>query len=630
MIEEKLLSEIFSNKRSVIRMGMDFLALKFGVVLALLSRFESTWLNNVKKEYLLIYGSFFLIFYLVKREGTKSWSFTSSLDVLNLVQTHLFTLITVIIYMSSFGFEYSRAVVMLMAIFSMLIQLLGRFIFRLNRSYSAFEIKINFFKKYHVIENIRKKKVLIYGAGEMGVTLIRETSINKDFQYKVMGFVDDDLKKRGTYINGKKVLGQIKDLEDILELKNIDTLIIAVSSMEKTKMKNIMDRCKNVNVKVKILPQVGEILSNNKLSNQIRDVSIEDLLGREQVIINDSSISKLIEDKVIFVTGGAGSIGSELARQIAKHNPKQLVTIDVNENDLYFLELELKRKYKHLNLQSEICNIREIEKLEVLFKRYKPSLVFHAAAHKHVPLMEHNPEEAIKNNIFGTKNVSKMAIKYETERFVLVSTDKAVNPTNIMGATKRACELVVEDMNNRSNTKFMAVRFGNVLGSNGSVIPIFKKLIKEGKNLTLTHLDITRYFMTIPEAAQLVIEAGALGIGGELFILDMGKPIKIIDLAKTMIELSNATSEIEIIGLRPGEKLHEELLYDVTAAIKTENNKIFITNIDRMNIDLDYHLKKLEKAIKNPRKEELKELMKNFVVTYKEENYEKGNQSICA
>ncbi|WP_257163210.1 polysaccharide biosynthesis protein [Cetobacterium somerae] len=630
MVDEKLLQELFSNKRSMIRMGIDFIALILGVVLALLARFESTWLSNAKKEYLLIYGSFFLIFYLMKKNGAKSWSFTNSLDVLDLVKTHFLTLITAIIYMSSLKLEYSRGIIILIALFSMLLQLCGRFIFRLNRNYNVWGTEINILRKNNKRNNINKKRVLIYGAGEMGATLIRETSFNKEFQYKIVGFIDDDLKKRGTYINGIKVLGEINELEEIVEVKKIEILIITISNIEKIKIKNIVNRCKEQKIKVKILPQVGEILSNSKLSNQMRDVSIEDLLGREQIVINDNSIHKLIENKVIFVTGGAGSIGSELARQIAKHNPKKLIVIDVNENDLYFLELELKRKYKDLKLQSEICNIRENEKLDVLFKKYKPNLVFHAAAHKHVPLMEHNPEEAIKNNIFGTKNVSEMAIKYQTERFVLVSTDKAVNPTNIMGATKRACELVVEDMNKRSKTKFMAVRFGNVLGSNGSVIPIFKKLIKEGKNLTLTHPEITRYFMTIPEAAQLVIEAGALGKGGELFILDMGEPIKIIELAKTMIELSNSTSDIEIIGLRPGEKLYEELLYDVTAAIKTDNNKIFITNIDRMNVDLNYHLKKLEEAIKNPEKEELKELMKNFIATYKEESYEKSNQSISA
>ncbi|MGL4449907.1 MAG: polysaccharide biosynthesis protein, partial [Sarcina sp.] len=537
-----------------------------------------------------------------------SWSFTNSLDVLNLMFTHTLTLVTTIVYMSSLGMSYSRATVLLTAVFAMVLQLGGRFVFRLNRTYT----------RPKKGEDDDKKRVIVYGAGEMGVNLIREAKINKEFQYNILGFVDDDPKKRGIYVNGVKVLGNIGELEEILERKRAKGLIIAISDIDKESIKNIVERCKKKNIKVKILPQVGVVLSNDKLSNQIRDVSIEDLLGREQILVNGESIHKLIENKVVFVTGGAGSIGSELARQIAKHNPKKLITIDVNENDLYFLELELKRKYKNLNLQSEICNIREQDKLEILFKRYAPNLVFHAAAHKHVPLMEHNPEEAIKNNIFGTKNVSEMAIKYGVGRFVLISTDKAVNPTNIMGATKRACELVVEEMNKRSETKFMAVRFGNVLGSNGSVIPIFKKLISEGKNLTLTHPDITRYFMTIPEAAQLVIEAGALGNGGELFILDMGAPIKIMDLAKTMIELSNAPVNIEIVGLRPGEKLYEELLYDVTKATKTDNNKIFITDIDRMNVDLEYHLEKLKAAVKNPKQDELKELMKKFVETYKE------------
>ncbi|WP_330112139.1 nucleoside-diphosphate sugar epimerase/dehydratase (plasmid) [Cetobacterium somerae] len=620
MVEEKLLDELLSNKRNFVKLGIDSISIILGVIFALLARFESFWLLNAKKEYIFIYGSFFLMFYLFKRDGIKSWSFTNSLDVLNLLFTHLLTVITMIVYMSSLNFDYSRGIVLLTGIFAMILQLSGRFMFRLNRTYKIPKKGMN----------LDKKTIVVYGAGEMGVQLIREAKINRDFQYNIVGLIDDDLKKRGTYLNGVKVLGNIDELEEILDRKKIESLIIAISNIEKDSIKSIVERCRQQNVKVKILPQVGEILSNDKLSNQIRDVSIEDLLGREQILVNGDSIEKLINNKVVFVTGGAGSIGSELARQIARHNPQKLITIDVNENDLYFLELELKRKYKNLNLQSEICNIREQDKLEILFKRYRPNLVFHAAAHKHVPLMEHNPEEAIKNNIFGTKNVSEMAIKYGVERFVLISTDKAVNPTNIMGATKRACELVVEEMNKRSETKFMAVRFGNVLGSNGSVIPIFKKLISEGKNLTLTHPDITRYFMTIPEAAQLVIEAGALGNGGELFILDMGAPIKIMDLAKTMIELSNAPVNIEIVGLRPGEKLYEELLYDINKATKTDNNKIFITDIDRMNVDLEYHLEKLKIAIKDPKKDELKDLMKKFVQTYREGSYEKGNQPISA
>ena len=412
--------------------------------------------------------------------------------------------------------------------------------------------------------------------------------------------------------------------------------------MNGTELGRVVDRLQGIEgISIKTVPGISEMIDNKPLSSQIRSVRIEDLLGRDEVVINDGSIRGLIENRVVFVTGGAGSIGSELSRQIAKFNPKKLVTIDVNENDIYFLELELKRRYPNLDLVSEICNIREEEKLDFLFNKYRPNVVFHAAAHKHVPLMEHNPqgviipaknednlvlceevEEAIKNNIFGTKKVAECADKYGVERMVLISTDKAVNPTNLMGASKRACELVIEHMNKVSkNTKFMAVRFGNVLGSNGSVIPIFKKLIEEGKNLTLTHRDITRYFMTIPEAAQLVIEAGSLGNGGEIFILDMGKPVRIYDLAKRMIKLSNANVGIDVVGLRPGEKLFEELLYDVNSAIKTDNKKIFITKIEDGNVDITKFFTKLEECTHNPNVEHIKDVMKELVVSYKEVKY---------
>ena len=358
------------------------------------------------------------------------------------------------------------------------------------------------------------------------------------------------------------------------------------------------------------------------MASQLRKVRIEDLLGRDEIVINDGNIRKLIEGKVIFVTGGAGSIGSELSRQIARYSPKQLINIDINENSIYFLELEIKRKYPNLELVSEICNVREKKKLEILFEKYRPNIVFHAAAHKHVPLMEHNPEEAIKNNIFGTKNVAECADKYGVERMVLISTDKAVNPTNVMGASKRACELVIQHMNKvAKHTKYMAVRFGNVLGSNGSVIPIFRNLLEEGKNLTLTHKDITRYFMTIPEAAQLVIEAGSLGNGGEIFILDMGKPVKIYDLAQTMIKLSNSDVGIDIVGLRPGEKLFEELLYDINSAIKTENKKIFITKIEDGEVDITQFFEKLWEVGQHANIDEIKDIMKKLVVSYKEASY---------
>ncbi|WP_231549761.1 nucleoside-diphosphate sugar epimerase/dehydratase [Cetobacterium sp. ZOR0034] len=608
MFRENIITELFSNRRNIVKLAIDLVSVFIGIFLGLLIRYEDSVLFNIHRSYFIVYGVAFLAVYLIRKNGLKSWSYTNSLDVLNLTFTNLIALMITLSYYAVFRESYSRTVVLVGFVLVLMLQLLWRFFFRLNRSY-----------KVMLSKNKPKMNTLIYGAGDAGVALIRDGLTNPNYPYHITAIVDDDRRKRGTYINGVKVFGDFYDLADVVREQSIEMVIIAIPTIKRERIKEIIDLTKCcADVKVKILPGLDEILQDENIANQVRDVSIEDLLGREQVLVNGDNIKDIIEDKVVFVTGGAGSIGSELARQIARYRPKKLVTIDVNENDLYFLELELKRMFKEFDLQSEICNIREAEKVELLFNRYRPNIVFHAAAHKHVPLMEHNPEEAIKNNIFGTKKVAEMAIKYGAERFVLISTDKAVNPTNIMGATKRACEIVVESMNGKSDTKFMAVRFGNVLGSNGSVIPIFKKLISEGKNLTLTHPDITRYFMTIPEAAQLVIEAGSLGKGGELFILDMGEPVRIIDLARTMIKLSNADVDIEIVGLRPGEKLYEELLYDVSAAIKTENNKIFITKIDPMDIKLEYHLEKLTEAIKNPVKENLKTLMKEFVITYKE------------
>lgn len=608
--------EVFDNRRNVVKVIFDLIAIAIGVGMAIILRFDILEINNIESfKYFIYYAFFYLVISVIAKNIQISWSYTDSQDVLKQIIIHIFTLVLTIFSFAVLREEFSRQVVALTFVFSLSIQLLFRMIFRLNRQY-----KYGFFKAKHK----DGKRTLIYGAGEAGVTLVRESKLNKSFGYNIIGFIDDDKKKKGIYINGIKVYGNKKTIKHYVQKLKIEILIIAIPSLEIEDLKHVMKEMENLtNVEVKMLPLIEKSLADEPLLNKIRNVKIEDLLGREQVVINDGSIKGLIEGKTIFVTGGAGSIGSELARQIAKYNPKKLVTLDVNENDIYFLELELKRKYPDLDLVSEICNIREKEKLEFLFEKYRPNVVFHAAAHKHVPLMEHNPEEAIKNNIFGTKKVAECADKYGVERMVLISTDKAVNPTNLMGASKRACELVIEHMNKVSkNTKFMAVRFGNVLGSNGSVIPIFKKLIEEGKNLTLTHKDITRYFMTIPEAAQLVIEAGAIGKGGEIFILDMGEPVKIYDLAKSMIRLSNANVGIDIIGLRPGEKLYEELLYDVNSAIKTENKKIFITKIEDGAVDITKYFDRLEECTHRPNIEEIKKVMKELVVSYKEVKYE--------
>lgn len=600
------------NERSFIKFGIDSLGIIFGMVGAFISKYGLEWEEKLETEYLFTYLGIFLIGYFYTRMNDKSWSYTNILDVLNLIFLNSISTIAFLIIIYTRIIDYPVSTVLVSLILSISFQLFCRYLFRLKRFYKSKNRGL-----------VPEERVLVYGAGEAGAILAQESMTNPIFPYHIVGFLDDDPKKKDTYIYNIKVLGDKENLEEIIKREKVSEVLLALPSLHSSEMRNIVDRIKSVgNVEIKTVPTIAEILENRELASQLRKVRIEDLLGRDEIIINDGNIRNLIEGKVIFVTGGAGSIGSELSRQIARYSPKQLVNIDINENSIYFLELEMKRKYPNLELISEICNVREKKKLEILFEKYRPNIVFHAAAHKHVPLMEHNPEEAIKNNIFGTKNVAECADKYRVERMVLISTDKAVNPTNLMGASKRACELVIQHMNKvAKHTKYMAVRFGNVLGSNGSVIPIFRKLLEEGKNLTLTHKDITRYFMTIPEAAQLVIEAGSLGNGGEIFILDMGKPVKIYDLAQTMIKLSNSNVGIDIVGLRPGEKLFEELLYDINSAIKTENKKIFITKIEDGEVDITQFFESLWEAGQHANIDEIKDVMKKLVVSYKEASY---------
>lgn len=601
------------NKRNFVKVFLDSLGIIFGIILAFILKYDFFVIYELRAEYIATYLAIFLIGYIYIKMSDRSWSYTNIFDVLNLLVLNLVTAVVfVVVMLINRDKSFPITTIVMTYILSVSIQLLCRYAFRLKRYYGKHKKTVS-----------KQKRTIIYGAGEAGAMLAREYLVNPNFPYDLIGFIDDDSKKIGTSIYNIPVLGNKESFDKVIRNEKIEEILIAIPSMNGTELGRVVDRLQGIEgISIKTVPGISEMIDNKPLSSQIRSVRIEDLLGRDEIVINDGSIRGLIENRVVFVTGGAGSIGSELSRQIAKFNPKKLVTIDVNENDIYFLELELKRRYPNLDLVSEICNIREEEKVDFLFNKYRPNVVFHAAAHKHVPLMEHNPEEAIKNNIFGTKKVAECADKYGVERMVLISTDKAVNPTNLMGASKRACELVIEHMNKVSkNTKFMAVRFGNVLGSNGSVIPIFKKLIEEGKNLTLTHRDITRYFMTIPEAAQLVIEAGSLGNGGEIFILDMGKPVRIYDLAKRMIKLSNANVGIDVVGLRPGEKLFEELLYDVNSAIKTDNKKIFITKIEDGNVDITKFFTKLEECTHNPNVEHIKEVMKELVVSYKEVKY---------
>ena len=386
----------------------------------------------------------------------------------------------------------------------------------------------------------------------------------------------------GRYIGNYKVRGNRKEILGVCEKYRVEVIIIAIPSADSKELQKILTICSETGCKIKLMPGIEQaIQENGKLSSKsIRDVEIEDLLERDPIHLDNHSLKKQISDKTVLVTGGGGSIGSELCRQIAKYNPKKLVVVDCYENNAYDLQQELRYQYPELSLDTIIASVRDEKRLDELFAHYRPQLVFHAAAHKHVPLMETSPQEAIKNNVFGTWNVAHAAHKYQVEKFVLISTDKAVNPTNIMGATKRICEMITQAIQSISETDFVAVRFGNVLGSNGSVIPLFKRQISHGGPVTVTHKDITRYFMTIPEAAQLVLQAASFATGGEIFVLDMGKPVKIYDLAEKLIRLSgyipNKDIHIKVTGLRPGEKLYEELLMAEEGLTNTSHNKIFI------------------------------------------------------
>ena len=469
------------------------------------------------------------------------------------------------------------------------------------------------------------KRILIVGAGAAGALVLNEFKKNRNLCKKVVAFIDDDKQKVGTLISGVKVMGTRNAISRIVKEERVDEIIIAISRIDKSELKKIIDECKESKVKIKIMPSVTEMIDGKLSVNKIRDVDVEDLLGREAITLDYEGISDYLTQKVVLVTGGGGSIGSELCRQIARFNPKHLIIFDIYENNAYDIQNELRRNYKRLKLDTLIGSVRDRKRLREIYSKYRPNVVFHAAAHKHVPLMEDSPQEAIKNNVVGTFNVAEMANNFGVEKFVLISTDKAVNPTNIMGATKRMCEMIVQALNKESDTEFVAVRFGNVLGSNGSVVPLFKRQIAVGGPVTLTHKDITRYFMTIPEAAQLVLQAGAYAEGGEIFVLDMGKPVRIYDLAENLIKLSgfepNKDIKIEVTGLRPGEKLYEELLMNEEGLTETKHKKIFIGKPGEHDLDnVVKNITELVKVVELNDRDLLKEKMKEIVTTYKEPN----------
>ena len=485
-------------------------------------------------------------------------------------------------------------------------------------------------------------RTLIIGAGDAARILLVDMKRDAEHAYAPVGLLDDDQTKIGRRILNVKVLGPIDRLKEYAEQLNVELIVFAIFAISEERKRAVMELCTTTGKKVLMAPSPRELKEVGEgVSRRLRDVDIHDLLGREPVLLDESEVESFIRGRCVLVTGGGGSIGSELCRQIAAMSPARIVLLDVYENGVYEVQQELRRKYgDRLSLFVEILSVCDFRQLERVFETHRPELVFHAAAHKHVPLMEDAPEEAIQNNIFGTLNTVRLADQYGVKRFVLISTDKAVNPTNVMGATKRCCELMIQAMGQKSRTEFMAVRFGNVLGSNGSVIPLFRRQIAEGGPVTVTHPDIIRYFMTIPEAVRLVLTAAGMAKGGEIFILDMGKPVRILDMAKNMIRLSGLEPEKDIpivfTGLRPGEKLYEELLLSEEGTDRTEHEKIFVAKPAIPEQEVFWaQLKRLKQAVQWGNRAAALELLRKLVPTYRPEQTEprspeRGGETIPA
>ncbi len=474
----------------------------------------------------------------------------------------------------------------------------------------------------------KRINVMLVGAGAAGSAILKETEESRYLNLKVKCIIDDNQAKIGKYLRGVPIVGDRNDIPDKVEEYRIEEIIVAMPSVGDAETKKILNICKETGCKIRIVPGTYQIINGDVSLSKLREVEIEDLLGRAPIKVNLDEIMGYVQGKTVMVTGGGGSIGSELCRQIAAHNPKRLVIVDIYENNAYDIQQELRRKYPDLALDVLIASVRNTHRMDNIFQKYRPNIVYHAAAHKHVPLMEDSPNEAIKNNVFGTYKTAEAADRYGVEKFVLISTDKAVNPTNIMGASKRMCEMIVQMFARHSKTNFVAVRFGNVLGSNGSVIPLFKKQIAEGGPVTVTHPDIIRYFMTIPEAVSLVLQAGAYAKGGEIFVLDMGEPVKILDLAENLIKLSGYKVgddiKIEFTGLRPGEKLYEELLMSEEGLQDTANKMIHIGK--PIEFDEDEFRRQLDKLDALSReddphiKEEVQKVVPTYVITENKNN----------
>lgn len=558
-----------------------------------------------------------ILIFIIFRLYSSLWTYAGMVEIVNIAAAGIVSgfaeLLLIMVLNKNVAVPMPRSYYFLYTVFLMVLIFLSRF------SYRGFRACI----RRRVNEGIQKR-VLIIGAGAAGDAIIREIKNSSYLDMKIVGVIDDNPNKIGNYIHGIKIIGNRDTIIENTKELDVDIIILAIPTASAKDIKELLNICKETGCELKRLPGIYQLVNGEVSVSKLKDVDVNDLLGREPIQPNLESIMGYVSDKVVMVTGGGGSIGSELCRQIAMYHPRQLVLVDIYENTTYDIQNELRHNFPNLNLVVLIASVRNTKRMDQIFETYRPEIVYHAAAHKHVPLMEDSPNEAIKNNVLGTWKVVQAADKWNVQRFVMISTDKAVNPTNIMGASKRICEMIIQTYDKHSKTEFVAVRFGNVLGSNGSVIPLFKKQIAEGGPVTVTHPDIIRYFMTIPEAVSLVLQAGAYAKGGEIFVLDMGEPVKILDLAKNLILLSGhkPDEDIQIVftGLRPGEKLYEEMLMKEEGMQETENQLIHIGK--PIEMDEERFMQQLEELRDYVTEEpdDIREAIMKIVPTYHPQN----------
>ena len=564
--------------RIIILIILDMLAVVVASYGALYWRFDFSFdgqcMLYMEPATLLLPFDLFLtliVFWLLKLYKSV-WRYASTNELINITAACILCFFLQIILVAVLPIQMPRSYYPMYAFLLMIMVCATRFSYRIIRLFNS--------RRRTASKDPEKKNTMVIGAGAAGNAIIKEIESSTYVNLRVMCVIDDDPGCHKKLLRGVPIVGDRTCIQDAVDAYHIEEIIIAIPSASKSKIREILEICKETGCKLQLVPGIYQLINGDVSVSSLRQVQIEDLLGRDPIEVNVDEILGYVKNKVVMVTGGGGSIGSELCRQIAGHGAKQLIIVDIYENNAYDIQQEIKVKHPDLDLVVLIASVRNTARMQTIFKTYRPEIVYHAAAHKHVPLMEDSPIEAIKNNVFGTLKPASAAGKYGTKKFVLISTDKAVNPTNIMGASKRICEMIIQQLNQKYATEFVAVRFGNVLGSNGSVIPLFKKQIEQGGPVTVTHKDIIRYFMTIPEAVSLVLQAGAYAKGGEIFILDMGEPVRIYDLAENLIKLSGYTPgediEIKITGLRPGEKLYEELLMSEEGMKDTANHLIHI------------------------------------------------------